>query len=133
MMGLRLAIASRTHYQYNPNLPKEFYQDIAMERNRIALPVVGREYGVRLPPERYCLTGVGWGLKDEWDSDGEGEGEGGGDGEGERGIGAGDGGGDLEMGMGEAEAEGEDGDAKMEDFFGEDWDAGKEGGDAEGS
>lgn len=27
--------------------------------------------GVKLPHERYCLTGVGWGLKDEWESEGE--------------------------------------------------------------
>lgn len=27
--------------------------------------------GVRLPPERFCLTGVGWNLKEEWESEGE--------------------------------------------------------------
>lgn len=27
--------------------------------------------GVKLPPEKYCLTGVGWGLREEWDSEGE--------------------------------------------------------------
>ena len=43
----------------------------AAERNRIALPKVERSYGVQLPPEKYCLTGVGWGLKDEWESEGE--------------------------------------------------------------
>lgn len=41
----------------------------AAERNRIQLPKVERSYGVQLPPEKYCLTGVGWGLKDEWESD----------------------------------------------------------------
>lgn len=24
-----------------------------------------------MPPERFCLTGTGWNLKDEWDSEGE--------------------------------------------------------------
>lgn len=43
----------------------------AAERNRIALPKVERSYGVQLPPEKYCLTGVGWGLKDEWESEEE--------------------------------------------------------------
>ena len=27
--------------------------------------------GMRLPPERFCLTGLGWNLKDEWESEGE--------------------------------------------------------------
>ncbi len=69
LSSLRLSIASRTHYQFNPNLPKEFYQDIAQERNRVALPAVDRDWGLRLPPEQYCLTGEGWNLKDEWDAE----------------------------------------------------------------
>lgn len=24
-----------------------------------------------MPPEKYCLTGVAWGLKDGWESEGE--------------------------------------------------------------
>lgn len=71
LLSLRLSIASRTHYQFSPTLPKEFYQEIAQERNRVALPIIGRDWGLRLPPEQYCLTGVGWALKEEWDSDGD--------------------------------------------------------------
>ncbi|MCJ1350021.1 MAG: Transcription initiation factor TFIID subunit 9 [Icmadophila ericetorum] len=71
LASLRLSIASRTHYQFNPNLPKDFYHDLAQERNRVTLPPVGKESGIRLPPEQYCLTGVGWGLREEWDSEGE--------------------------------------------------------------
>ncbi len=104
LASLRLSIASRTHYQFSPALPKEFYHEIAQERNRVALPAVGRDWGLRLPPGQYCLTGVGWGLKEEWDSDGEREGEGG------------------DEAMGEQEGEwdgGEDGEERMEDIFGE--------------
>ncbi|KAA6415463.1 MAG: transcription initiation factor TFIID subunit 9 [Lasallia pustulata] len=54
---------------FNPSIPKEYYQDLAQERNRVALPAVGKDWGVRLPPERYCLTGVGWGLREEWDGE----------------------------------------------------------------
>ncbi|KAJ4350914.1 Transcription initiation factor TFIID subunit 9 [Ascochyta clinopodiicola] len=50
-------------------LGKEFLAEIAMERNRVALPRVEREFGVRLPPERYCFTGVGWGVKEAWEAD----------------------------------------------------------------
>ena len=67
--SLRLSIASRTHYQFNPTLPKEFYSEIAQEKNRVALPPVSREWGMRLPPEQYCLTGVGWELKEEFDEE----------------------------------------------------------------
>ena len=108
MASLRLGIASRTHYQFSPTLPKEFYHEIAAERNRIALPTVGRDWGVRLPPEQYCLTGVGWGLKEEWASEGEAEGE-----QGDEMVM--DGQGDEEEGN-----EDEEGNERMEDIFGED-------------
>jgi Transcription initiation factor TFIID, subunit TAF9 (also component of histone acetyltransferase SAGA) len=78
--ALRLSIASRLHYQFQTGLPKEFLMDVASERNRIALPGVSRGFdaaaapngaapgsanqsvmmaGMRLPPERFCLTGTG--------------------------------------------------------------------------
>ncbi|KAL5334893.1 transcription initiation factor IID, 31kD subunit-domain-containing protein [Aspergillus crustosus] len=124
--ALRLSIASRLHYQFQTGLPKEFLADIAAERNRVALPGATRGFeqtagkpagsssvlmaGMRLPPERFCLTGTAWNLKDEWDSEGEEEillGEE----KGEGGV----------MGLGGEEGEGdEDEDGRMEDIFGED-------------
>ena len=73
MTALRQAIASRTGYHFESGgaLPKEFMQEQAQERNRIQLPRVERGYGVQLPPEKYCLTGAGWGLREEWDSEEE--------------------------------------------------------------
>ncbi|KAL8722157.1 MAG: hypothetical protein Q9225_001301 [Loekoesia sp. 1 TL-2023] len=68
LSSLRLSIASRTHYQFSPTLTKDFYHEIAQERNQVQLPAVGRDWGVRLPPEQYCLVGVGWKMKDEWAS-----------------------------------------------------------------
>ncbi|KAF8534814.1 transcription initiation factor IID, 31kD subunit-domain-containing protein [Trichophaea hybrida] len=64
---LRMSIASRINHQFNTSLPLEFLLEIAQERNRVALPTVGPEYGVRLPPEKYCLTGVNWDLKESGD------------------------------------------------------------------
>lgn len=74
--ALRMAIASRMSYQFQGSLPKEFLKGLAEERNRIGLGVGLRDQGtviggVRLPAEKYCLTGVGWGVKEEWDSEGE--------------------------------------------------------------
>ncbi|KIX02940.1 uncharacterized protein Z518_06490 [Rhinocladiella mackenziei CBS 650.93] len=79
LAALRMAIGSRMGYQFQSSLPKEFLKGLADERNRISIisqsrdgeksgPMVG---GVRLPHEKYCLTGLSWGLKDEWDSEGE--------------------------------------------------------------
>lgn len=115
LSSLRLSIASRTHYQFNPSLPKEFYHEIAQERNRVALPSVSKDWGLRLPPEQYCLTGVGWGLKEEWDSEGE-------DAEQE----------DKDQMMLDSAIEdegegggGEDGNERMEDLFGEEFESTK--------
>ncbi|KAF7717185.1 Uncharacterized protein PECH_004038 [Penicillium ucsense] len=146
--ALRLAIASRLHYQFQTGLPKEFLMDVASERNRIALPGVSRGFdpaasvngnapaananqsimmaGMRLPPERFCLTGTGWTMKDEWDSEGEEqEEEGLPDAPQQQAKGseaAKTGEGDEEDGGDEDE-----GDGKMEDIFGEDTAMGEAG------
>ncbi|KAF7513856.1 hypothetical protein GJ744_006470 [Endocarpon pusillum] len=70
--------------------------------------------GVKLPPEKYCLTGVGWGLREEWDSEGE---------DVEVALQQGEGGLDAGEAMRTAEAEGdgdEDAEPTMEDVFGDD-------------
>ncbi|KAL4880146.1 transcription initiation factor IID, 31kD subunit-domain-containing protein [Aspergillus karnatakaensis] len=130
--ALRLSIASRLHYQFQTGLPKEFLADVAAERNRVALPGAQRGFeqgtgkpaasssvlmaGMRLPPERFCLTGTAWNMKDEWESEGEEEEE-------EVVLGEESAGGDV-MGVGARnEGEGdedEDEDGRMEDIFGED-------------
>ncbi|KAF9884853.1 Transcription initiation factor TFIID subunit 9 [Aspergillus nanangensis] len=132
--ALRLSIASRLHYQFQTGLPKEFLMDVAAERNRVALPGATRGFeqnaqptkpqahqgvmmgGMRLPPERFCLTGTGWDMKEDWDSEGE-EVVGEEDDEDEM----------LQVEQGGREnaeegdaGDGEDEDGKMEDIFGED-------------
>jgi len=96
---------------------------LAEERNRIGLGVGLRETGtviggVRLPSEKYCLTGLSWGLKEEWDSDGEDGVEGDADADADAARG-----GDVEMGQLDGaedfgEAEDDDGFGSMEDVFG---------------
>jgi transcription initiation factor TFIID subunit 9B len=97
--AVQLAIASRLGYQFRGGggaaaagggVSKDWMMELARERNRVALPrVPPAEWGVRLPSERFVLSGVGWGLRDAWagmgddmddedeDDDGGGEGEGG--------------------------------------------------------
>ncbi|KAL1612633.1 Transcription initiation factor TFIID subunit 9 [Paraconiothyrium brasiliense] len=69
--ALRTAIHARAQQQFSSVLPKEFMSEVAAERNKVALPRVEREWGLRLPPERYCFTGVGWGMKESWEEDEE--------------------------------------------------------------
>ncbi|KAF7863986.1 hypothetical protein EAF04_006951 [Stromatinia cepivora] len=74
--AVQLAIQSRLQYQFGSGngggLSKEFLLETAQTRNKIALPrVLQNEWGVRLPAERFVLTGVPWGLKDEWVEDDE--------------------------------------------------------------
>lgn len=133
LSALRLSIASRLHYQFQTGLPKEFLVDVASERNRVALPGASRGFsenannnnnnnnkasahqclvmgGMRLPPERFCLTGVGWDMKEEWESEGEEEID-----QTASGTGEADGSDDGQKGD-----QGDDEDGKMEDVFGED-------------
>ncbi|KAH8704375.1 transcription initiation factor IID, 31kD subunit-domain-containing protein [Phaeosphaeriaceae sp. PMI808] len=69
MAALRTAVAARAAGQFGAALPKEFLAEVASERNRIALPRVEREFGIRLPPERYCFTGAGWGVRERWEEE----------------------------------------------------------------
>ena len=78
---------------------------------------VERGLGLQLPEEKYCLTGVGWNLRGEWESE-EGEFEDGEDEE-ERAAVKLNGDGDVGMGVVEGEGEEEDGAGRMEDVFGE--------------
>lgn len=138
LSAMRLSIASRLHYQFQTGLPKEFLMDVATERNRVALPGASRGFdvagnanrapqahqglvigGMRLPPERFCLTGVGWDMNEEWESEGEEEIQEPADREGE--------------GEGNDEGNGDDDeDGKMEDIFGEDTAMGEGEGDEDG-
>ena len=115
MNALRLSVGSRTHYQFSPGLAKEQLQEMAAEKNKIALPTVGGEGPLKLPSERFVFSGVGFGLKDEWESEGEEDV----DAAGlvvERDLVMGDGDGKVQL---EEEAADEDDDERMEDLFGE--------------
>ena len=65
--AIRLAIRSRTHYQYNPNISKDFYMEIMQEKNKIALPPVSKESNLQLPPEQYILMGRDWEMGESFD------------------------------------------------------------------
>ena len=57
---IRLAISARTSYQFKPIPPKKMLMELAAERNEKPLPAVMPMWGLRLPPEKYCLTAKDW-------------------------------------------------------------------------
>lgn len=61
---IRLAIAARTSYQFKPIPPKKMLMELAAERNEKPLPAVMPMWGLRLPPEKYCLTAKDWSEED---------------------------------------------------------------------
>lgn len=74
--AVQIAIQSRLQYQFSGgnSLSKEFLLEKAQARNKVALPrVLQNEWGVRLPSERFVLTGVPWGLKEDWETEGDDE------------------------------------------------------------
>ncbi|KAK4201789.1 putative transcription initiation factor TFIID subunit 9 [Triangularia verruculosa] len=69
--AVSLAIASRLAYQFRggntAGASKDWLLDMAKERNKTALPrVPPSEWGLRLPGEKFVLSGTGWGLRDVW-------------------------------------------------------------------
>ncbi|KAI0198599.1 transcription initiation factor IID, 31kD subunit-domain-containing protein [Astrocystis sublimbata] len=81
--AIHIAIASRQTYQFRGGsggggaggggggASKEWLQELARERNKVALPrILANEWGVRLPNERFVLSGQAWGLRDQWGVEG---------------------------------------------------------------
>ncbi|KAK4181712.1 putative transcription initiation factor TFIID subunit 9 [Triangularia setosa] len=72
--AVQLAIASRLAYQFRGGgsgggggASKDWLLDMAKERNKVALPrIPPSEWGLRLPGEKFVLSGTGWGLRDVW-------------------------------------------------------------------
>ncbi|KAI2469783.1 TFIID-31kDa-domain-containing protein [Annulohypoxylon bovei var. microspora] len=75
--AINVAIASRQSFQFRGGAggaaagggaSKDWLQELARERNKVALPrVLANEWGVRLPNERFVLSGQSWGLRDHWE------------------------------------------------------------------
>ncbi|KEY65118.1 hypothetical protein S7711_04208 [Stachybotrys chartarum IBT 7711] len=80
--AVKLAIGARLCYQFRGGtggggISKEYMQELARERNKVALPkIIPNEWGVRLPSERFVLSGAAWSLNDTWDETDSGDEEG---------------------------------------------------------
>ena len=81
--AVQTAIVSRLAYQFRGGggaaggggASKDWMLSIARERNKVALPRINaNEWGIRLPTEKFVLSGVNWGLKEMWAPNGGEEG-----------------------------------------------------------
>ena len=57
---VRLAIQARVNYSFSPPPSRETTMALAAERNKQPLPPIVEKFGVRLPPEKYCLTSINY-------------------------------------------------------------------------
>ncbi|CAJ0839297.1 14528_t:CDS:2 [Entrophospora sp. SA101] len=53
---IKLAIHGRINHSFTFPPRQEFLVQLANERNDVPLPHVPVKYGLRLPPDRHCLT-----------------------------------------------------------------------------
>ncbi|KAL7751646.1 Transcription initiation factor TFIID subunit 9 [Sorochytrium milnesiophthora] len=57
---VQLAIQARVNYSFTHPPPKDYLLRLAAEKNAVPMPMISDKYGVRLPPEQYCLTAVNY-------------------------------------------------------------------------
>jgi len=57
---VRLAIQARVNYSFTPPPTRELTMALASDRNKQPLPPIVEKFGVRLPPEKYCLTSINY-------------------------------------------------------------------------
>ncbi|XP_068918606.1 transcription initiation factor TFIID subunit 9B [Petaurus breviceps papuanus] len=60
---VRLAIQCRSDQSFTSPPPRDFLLDIARQKNQTPLPLIKPYSGLRLPPDRYCLTAPNYRLK----------------------------------------------------------------------
>lgn len=63
MEDVRLAVKMQLEKSFTNPPPREVLLDVAKSKNSIPLPFVKPSYGLRLPPDRYCLNGTNYKLK----------------------------------------------------------------------
>ncbi|KAI9032684.1 transcription initiation factor IID, 31kD subunit-domain-containing protein [Phycomyces nitens] len=59
---IQLAIQGRVNHSFTTPPPKEFLLELAQEKNKAPLPLIPEKYGIRLPAEKHCLTGLNFSI-----------------------------------------------------------------------
>jgi len=60
---VKLAVTQKLDHSFTSPPPREFLLEIARSKNSLPLPLITDRSGLRLPPERYCLTGNNYKVK----------------------------------------------------------------------
>ena len=60
---VKLAVSQRLDHSFTSPPPREFLLEIARKKNSQPLPVISDRSGLRLPPDRYCLTSNNYKIK----------------------------------------------------------------------
>ncbi|KAI8379403.1 transcription initiation factor IID, 31kD subunit-domain-containing protein [Radiomyces spectabilis] len=59
---IQLAIQGRVNHSFTTPPPKEFLLELAREKNKAPLPLIPEKYGIRLPADKHCLTGINFSI-----------------------------------------------------------------------
>ncbi|KAL7317639.1 Transcription initiation factor TFIID subunit 9 [Mucor circinelloides] len=59
---IQLAIQGRVNHSFTTPPPKEFLLELAQEKNKQPLPLIPEKYGIRLPADKHCLTGINFSI-----------------------------------------------------------------------
>jgi len=62
---VKLAVQMQTDQNFTSPPPREVLLDLARYKNAIQLPLIKPAVGLRLPPDRHCLTACNYKLKDK--------------------------------------------------------------------
>ncbi|KAJ3085675.1 Transcription initiation factor TFIID subunit 9B [Quaeritorhiza haematococci] len=65
LADVRLAVEGRISHSFTNPPAKDFLFELAEKKNSQPLPIVPEKFGVRLPPERHCLTGINFQILPE--------------------------------------------------------------------
>ena len=60
---VKLAVQMHTEHNLTSPPPRDLLLEVAAKRNAIPLPIPKQSGGLRLPPDRYCLTSTNYRLK----------------------------------------------------------------------
>ena len=60
---VKLAVQMHTDHNLTNPPPRDLLLEVAAKRNAIPLPIPKQSGGLRLPPDRYCLTATNYRLK----------------------------------------------------------------------
>ncbi|KAI9470413.1 transcription initiation factor TAFII31 [Zychaea mexicana] len=66
---IQLAIQGRVNHSFTNPPPKELLLELAEEKNKTPLPLIPEKYGIRLPAEKHCLTGLNFSIVPDVSSD----------------------------------------------------------------